>query len=238
MNFTEYWSQSRSPFYSFLFTVPLFLVYEFGIWVIQSPGQPIIRNAADVLMRDFLERFGMLGLHGLGIGLLAGFVITFFLYKRTWKDVPVSGRYLGLMLAESILWGVSLYALLNAVQIGLMNGTGSRIIQQVVLSLGAGIYEELVFRVLLISGLGVVVKFLFQWQDRTKDVAAILIAAAIFSLFHFTGDFADNPTIRLFLLRFLAGIALGTIYVWRGFGITAYAHGVYDIIVLLKLTIK
>ena len=38
------------------------------------------------------------------------------------------------------------------------------------------------------------------------------------------------------IYMFLAGIILGTIYFFRGFGITAWSHAIYDLIVLTRIT--
>ena len=61
-----YWSQSRSPLYSFLFTIPLFIIYEVGIFFISKDDIFIIRNGADAIMRQLLEHFGGIGLYGIG----------------------------------------------------------------------------------------------------------------------------------------------------------------------------
>tara|TARA_Y100001960_G_scaffold130370_1_gene138663 strand:- start:514 stop:882 length:369 start_codon:yes stop_codon:yes gene_type:complete len=115
---------------------------------------------------------------------------------------------------------------------------GKAILQQVILAVGAGIYEEFLFRVLLISGLSSIIGFVFLWEEKGSNIAALIIAAAIFSGFHFMGDYGDYFTMELFLLRFFAGVILGILYYVRGFGITAYAHSIYDLIVLIQITIR
>ena len=117
-----------------------------------------------------------------------------------------------------------------------MNPTGSMLVQQVTLAVGAGIYEEFLFRVLLIAGISVILGFIFQWSDKTRNWAAMVIAAGIFSSFHFIGEYGDFFSFNIFMVRFLAGIALGTLYFLRGFGITAWSHAVYDLIVLTRMT--
>ena len=69
-----------------------------------------------------------------------------------------------------------------------------------------------------------------------KKVGAILLAAVVFSGFHFMGAYGDSPTINLFFIRIVAGIVLGGIYVLRGFGVAAYTHTIYDLFVLVKYT--
>ena len=50
------------------------------------------------------------------------------------------------------------------------------------------------------------------------------------------GDYGEDPNFLVFMMRFIAGIFLGIIYVFRGFGPAAYAHTVYDLIVLTLVT--
>ena len=58
----------------------------------------------------------------------------------------------------------------------------------------------------------------------------------LFSGFHFVGIYGELPSINLFLIRTLAGVVLGIIYVMRGFGVAAYTHTIYDLFVLAKFT--
>jgi membrane protease YdiL (CAAX protease family) len=112
----------------------------------------------------------------------------------------------------------------------------SRLMQHIVLAVGAGIYEEFVFRVILITGLSHVIGFIFQWNNLAKNTCAILLSAMFFSGFHFVGVYGEIPSINLFIIRTLAGVVLGGIYVMRGFGVAAYTHTIYDLFVLVKFT--
>ena len=48
----SYFSNSKSPLYSFLFTLPLFIVYEIGVFISSIDQTMVIRNGADVLLRQ------------------------------------------------------------------------------------------------------------------------------------------------------------------------------------------
>ena len=76
----------------------------------------------------------------------------------------------------------------------------------------------------------------YQWSDKMKRWMAMSIAAGIFSAFHFMGEYADYFSFDVFLIRFFAGLALGSLYFIRGFGITAWSHALYDLIVLTQTT--
>ena len=232
----SYWRSTRSPLYSFLFTVPLFLIYEIGIFLTSSDDMFVLRNGADALMRQILATFGITGLYWVGVIFFIGFIIAFILQRKFWKKTQIHSDYFLLMMVESVVWSVLIYFLMTNVYLQLMNPTGSMLVQQVTLAVGAGIYEEFLFRVLLIAGISVILGFIFQWSDKTRNWAAMVIAAGIFSSFHFIGEYGDFFSFNIFMVRFLAGIALGTLYFLRGFGITAWSHAVYDLIVLTRMT--
>jgi membrane protease YdiL (CAAX protease family) len=232
----SYWLSTRSPLYSFLFTVPLFLIYEIGIFLTSSDDMFVLRNGADALMRQILATFGITGLYWVGVIFFIGFIIAFILQRKYWEETQIHSDYFLLMMVESVGWSVLIYFLMTNVYLLLMNPTGSMLVQQVTLAVGAGIYEEFLFRVLLIAGISVILGFIFQWSDKTRNWAAMVIAAGIFSSFHFIGEYGDFFSFNIFMVRFLAGIALGILYFLRGFGITAWSHAVYDLIVLTRMT--
>ena len=233
----SYFLQTRSSFYSFLFTIPLFFIYEVGILFLSKDDILVVRNGADFLMRSILESFGIFGLYGLGVIFLVGFIITYIYFFNDKSNKSIRADYLFIMIFESVCWALILYFLLSKFMLVLMNPIGKTITQQVTLAVGAGIYEEFLFRVMLISGLTGIIGFVFLWSEKTRKAAALIIAAGIFSAFHFMGDYGDYFSMELFLLRFFAGIVLGILYISRGFGITAYAHSIYDLIVLIQITI-
>ena len=233
----SYFLQTRSSFYSFLFTIPLFFIYEVGIFFLSKDDILVVRNGADFLMRSILESFGIFGLYGLGAIFLIGFIITYIYFFNDKSNKSIRADYLFIMIFESVCWALILYFLLSKFMLVLMNPIGKTITQQVTLAVGAGIYEEFLFRVMLISGLTGIIGFVFLWSEKVRKVAALIIAAGIFSAFHFVGDYGDFFSMELFLLRFFAGIVLGILYIARGFGITAYAHSIYDLIVLIQITI-
>ena len=67
---------------------------------------------------------------------------------------------------------------------------------------------------------------------------SVILSAAIFSAFHFTGPYGEMFDLTVFLYRLFAGVFLGALYAARGFGITAYAHMVYDFVVIFGLTVS
>lgn len=101
------------------------------------------------------------------------------------------------------------------------------------LSLGAGLYEELFFRVLLVGGLAAGARTLLGFGRKSAGVFAAVIGALVFSAFHYVGAYGDQFTIQSFTFRALSGLAFSALYLIRGFGITAWTHALYDAFLLL-----
>jgi len=62
------------------------------------------------------------------------------------------------------------------------------------------------------------------------------LSALLFSAVHYIGSMGDAFTLGSFLYRFLFGLILNGIYVWRGFGVAAWTHAIYDIMVIAFLS--
>ena len=233
----SYLLKSKTSFYSFLFTLPLFFLYEVNILFLSWDDILVVRNGADFLMRNILESFDIYGLYGLGLVFFLGLLVTYIFFIKEDQKQEVNVNFLFIMLAESMLWSVFLYFLLFKFMVLLMNPVGKTILQQVTLAIGAGIYEEFLFRVLLIAGLSGILGFVFMWDKTFKNIIAVVLSGGIFSAFHFMGEYGDFFSMELFLIRFFAGLILGVLYMYRGFGITAYTHSIYDLIVLIRMTL-
>ena len=233
----SYLLKSKTSFYSFLFTLPLFFIYEINILFLSWDDILVVRNGADFLMRNILESFDIYGLYGLGLVFFVGLLVTYIFFIKEDQKQEVNVNFLFIMLAESMLWSVVLYFLLFKFMVLLMNPVGKTILQQVTLAIGAGIYEEFLFRVLLIAGLSGILGFVFMWDKTFKNIIAVVLSGGIFSAFHFMGEYGDFFSMELFLIRFFAGLILGVLYMYRGFGITAYTHSIYDLIVLIRMTL-
>jgi membrane protease YdiL (CAAX protease family) len=101
-------------------------------------------------------------------------------------------------------------------------------VANLIFAIGAGLYEELVFRLMAIALLHLVLVDLFGLPWRWGAVIAVAGSAALFAGYHFTGDNAF--TWSRFLYFFAAGLYFAAIYVLRGFGIVAAVHAFYDVV--------
>jgi hypothetical protein len=62
---------------------------------------------------------------------------------------------------------------------------------QLMVSLGAGLYEELLFRVLVVGAIATLGVRALGWRPLTAGVVAVGVGALIFSAFHYIGPFGD-----------------------------------------------
>jgi hypothetical protein len=101
-------------------------------------------------------------------------------------------------------------------------------------SLGAGLYEELLFRVLLVSALAWGARRLLAWGPASSGLLAVTASATIFSAFHYLGPYGDPLRLDSFVFRLLSGLFFSALYLLRGFGITAWTHALYDLMIVLS----
>ena len=84
-----------------------------------------------------------------------------------------------------------------------INGpSGYKVLQNVTLAVGAGIYEEILFRVVLIFCFNYIISLVFQWKSYSK-IFYQFFSSIFFSLFHFIGEFGDYYSFDIFMVRFL-----------------------------------
>ncbi|MHC5075673.1 MAG: lysostaphin resistance A-like protein [Planctomycetota bacterium] len=111
---------------------------------------------------------------------------------------------------------------------------GSLLLANIVTGIGAGIYEELIFRLLLICGLMIVFQDLTGLSHKYSIILSVAISSALFSAHHHVdlltgqGSSVFNPA--AFIFRTLAGIYFAVLFAIRGFGITSGTHAFYNII--------
>ncbi len=117
------------------------------------------------------------------------------------------------------------------------------LLANVVTGIGAGIYEELVFRLILIIALMVLFQDILQFGHKFSIILSVLISAALFSAYHhivyLEGQFVQSSPFNWleFGFRTIAGVYFAVLFAIRGFGITAGAHAFYDIIAVFMNTL-
>lgn len=240
----SYWRDSRSPRYSVTFALPLLVAYELLAMALgTSTGG--VRNGADVLIKSvFLSLFGRNG--PLIFGALLIGVCAWLVVRDLKGGRRIRPGWFALMMAESVVLAMAFGIVVGIVSAQLLNpftivaqGPGSTaapaellFITRVMVSLGAGLYEELLFRVILVGALLWAGKRLMGWGPIASGMVAVVVGALIFSAFHYVGPYGDPIEINSFTFRAVAGVAFSGLYVVRGFGITAWTHALYDLMLL------
>ena len=230
---SNYWRYSRSAYYSAVAALPLLVIYEILIVLSQSRYWGI-RNAADVWIRTFLMAFDLQAQHitfvliGISLALIP-------IAKSRARGIKLKANYFALMFAECLAFSLVLGVVLQSIlRLGGLSsgGPGSGLIQNLALSIGAGLFEEIIFRVILLNLIFLLLSPLLK-KKVVAAVFSVLLASFLFSLSHYVGTMADTWQLYSFMFRWAAGLLFTVLYFVRGFAITAYTHALYDIWVLV-----
>ena len=241
---SRYWEDARAPRYSLLFALPLLVLYETLAASLGGGGTMAVRNGADVLLQQVAGAVG--GARGpMAIGAAMLILCAVLVIRDGRRNGGVRGRVFLGMFAESAAMASVFGLAVGLVTAQLLSPLGLLAIPadtpmdklplgtQVMLSLGAGLYEELVFRVGLVGALGLGARTLLGWTRTTSAIFAVGLGSLVFSAVHYIGPYGDPFTIGSFVFRAIAGVFLSAIFVLRGFGIAAWTHALYDLYLVL-----
>lgn len=228
----SYWGATSQAAYSFFFSLPLLAGYEGLLWLV-GPETSSNRNLVQVWLERLIG-WAMPYSWVLSIGvMLLGLAYVYGL-KRSQERLR--GWVFGLMLAESVMWAVLIWRFLPQffqylaapAQLGVVKET----LQSLALCLGAGFYEELFFRVLLVELLvWLLVGLRAQRAGVMHFIGAWFLSAVLFSAAHFL---YEPFSWYAFWYRGAFGLVMSGLYIIRGFGIAAWTHALYDILVLFR----
>jgi hypothetical protein len=240
---STYWRAVRAPRYSLSFAGPLLLLYEALAFSLSYGETVAVRNGADVLLKSlFVALGGRDGLAFFGVILVGGGALLIARDLR--RSGGVQPRFFGWMLAESVGYALVFGAVVGTLTGLLLPGVaplsqapdlvlGSlsqlSLPTRLMISLGAGLYEELLFRVILVSGLAWLGRQVFGWSSPATAAFAVVVGALIFSAFHYIGPYGEPLELGSFIFRTIAGLVFSGLYLERGFGITAWTHALYDV---------
>ena len=226
-----------------VFLAPLIGADEIGAAVYLAGGAGGIAEdiRAHRLLADFFEAFGVGGFYLPGIALAVVLVTWQILSRLPWR---VRGGTLAGMLLESAVWTFPLLVLAQltasaappAVEFGTpflgQSPPGSLaslgdlpLAARATIAIGAGLYEELLFRLVAIAFLHLALADVLGVPSRYADLASVVIAAVAFALYH------EDTTNFVFYTA--AGLYFGGLFIVRGFGIVVAVHAIYDLVALV-----
>ncbi len=226
-----YFQKTKRPLYVLVFLAPLILAYEVGATMLfaGADGAGEVLEARRVLV-GFFSLFGVAGLH-LPAALLVALLLSWQLIgKYSWTVRP---SVLVGMWVESCVWAIPL--LLVGPMLG---GIGPAVLSdplgelpwfsRLTLAIGAGLYEELVFRLILIAVVHAVASDLAQLGPKLSAGLAVAISAGVFAGYH-------RPVGGAIVFYLFAGALFAGVYLGRGFGVAAATHALYDTVALVLL---
>jgi hypothetical protein len=232
---STYLRSTRHPWASLLFLVPLLAAYEGGVLWLGGDQAARLRNGADAWLRWVLEVFGVGQVVAAPL-IVVGVLVVWSWWR--WADRPAdpvttwfgmafeSGAFAFLLWQFSQNFGPLMDHLGVRLEITVQTGR----VAQVLTYIGAGIYEEVLFRLGLFVGACVVLRGVrLPWLVAVPLAAGG--AAVAFAAAHHTGPYGEPMNPPVFLFRALAGLYLTALFVGRGFGIAVGAHAGYDVLV-------
>jgi hypothetical protein len=110
---------------------------------------------------------------------------------------------------------------------------GASLTTKLMLAIGAGLYEELLFRVLVVGALAWIGIKGLGWKKSVAGTVAVVVGALLFAGFHYIGPGSDRFELYSFVFRSIGGVFFSALFLVRGFGITAWTHALYDILVMV-----
>ncbi len=222
---------------SLMLVFPLFLIYQIGILVLPSAS-----NGVDLVTGQLLRLLhGQLGLYVLiNAGLGVAFVIAMIVLGRRHEFTP---RTFLPTLVESALYAGVMGTLIVLVMQNILHvdprlattppstvpaGLGTHI----VLAFGAGVHEELVFRLIMVGGGVWLLASVLGMRTWIAVVIAFAVSSVLFSAAHvFIGG--EPWRTGAFVYRLLCGLIFASLFRWRSFAVAVYTHALYDIFVLV-----
>ncbi len=237
MNLKDYLRGSRDLSLNVSLVVPALVLYQAGVWFLG----PDIRNGAHLLLQELFLLLGSLGTMILE-GLLVAFAVVCVIDACKKYDHVLSR--LGYLVLECLVYGAMLGPLVLLLRFPMMHlevmhlevggvfavaPPGSPlqdIFEKAARAMGAGVYEELFFRLLLMSALYHVILDLLRQARWVAATVALAVSSLVFSLCH------QNP--EHFHFYTLAGVVLGLLFYFRGFAAAVYTHAFYNLLVFFR----
>ena len=242
-----YWNEARQPLQILAFLLPLVVAYELGLALLLRSDQGVLTNKAHETLLVFFDRLGVPAAGGLylgGVVIVVVMLVWHLLTRDRWRIEPST---VGLMAIEAVVLTLPLLVLgqvISQTALAQSTGTGAlgdqlaslSVSSKMAISVGAGLYEELLFRMVLIAVIHTLLVDAAKLSHAAGATVAVVVSAAAFTVYHPVRDAAGTVSVRKIAFFFLAGLYFGGIYVLRGFGIVVAVHALYDIVTVLLLT--
>jgi len=238
-----YWHSARRPLQILALLLPPIIAYELCLALLLPTADRQHVNTVEAHRRllDFFAHLGVPRTGGLYLGglvIILVLLIWHLLLRDRWRVDPLVVAFMAL---ESFLLSIPLLLLgqliaHNPLAASLPVQTTFAdldVFSQMAISVGAGLYEELVFRMVLIAVLHTLLVDVGKVPHAVGAAIAILVSAVAFTFYHDLRDAAGGLSGRRVGFYLAAGLYFGAVYVLRGFGIVVGVHALYDVIAVL-----
>lgn len=233
------------PLHVLAFLLPLIAAYEIGTWVwLSDPATGAVDTIkAHSVLLGLFQSFGLGARSMPAVVLVTVLLVWHVLLGDRWSVRP---SVLAGMAAEAAAWTLPLLILAILIQrsaedVSPMAAAASPVTHllsmpwqaRLTVSIGAGVYEEMLFRFVLIAAVHLVLVDLCRLSDATGRVLGVIVSAGAFVLYHDAG--AGSLPATAAALYLAAGVYFGVLFLARGLGICAAVHALYDVTVLVVL---
>jgi hypothetical protein len=228
-------AESRNLLTSLILVFPLLLLYQVGVVLIY----PMI-NGADFLTRFLFQNVGLSRSAYLGYtALVAGVFELLVAVLRKRQGIHLT-MFVPVLL-ESAIYALTMGSLIVLVMTRVFGinprlavGLGDEgLVGRVVMSLGAGFWEETTFRLGILGAVAALCERVVGMRRFAALLVALGVSSFLFSAAHHIPPYGDPLHLGVFTFRLLAGVFFGLLFWFRGFAVAAYTHALYDIYVLI-----
>ena len=231
----SYLKRSEMPLASLVFLLPFIIFYEIGTrqFAFDAAHQTEQRIIAFNLMQQFFDWFGATGRYMPPAAVIVILLSVHIAHNDPWSVKPTT---LAGMAVEGAAWGLpllvfgTLAARWLAQHLPLMVAGSGDWRTLLVLSFGAGIYEEMVFRLVALTVLHMLFFDVLRMRKSAGYLLMVVISSLAFAFYHYLG--AEAFSWRSLVFRTGAGVYFAVLFLTRGFGVTAFSHSCYDIFVI------
>ena len=216
-------------------TLPIFLLYHTGVVFLP------IRNAADVVTSRLVEFAERSLVTYIAFTATVGAVVV-VLFLMLGQKRALRWQRFAMIAVEGIVYAVAMRVIAGYVvgQLRLDAGAAPQLgmFAGLVMSLGAGFYEELVFRVGIFALLGHLAQLaLLSSPTALKKSLFWLgwatLSSMLFSGWHHFGEMGEPFTLSAFVFRWVSGLVFTLIFSLRGFATSVWTHTLYDVWVMV-----
>jgi Type II CAAX prenyl endopeptidase Rce1-like len=233
--------QSRNLLTSLVLVFPLFLIYQVGVLL----TYPMV-NGADFLTRFLFQNLGLSKSAYLGYSALvaAMFALAVLILRRRQSvnlamfiPVLLESAIFAVTMGSAIVlvmtraFGIDPHLSVRLAQQGGLAQQG--IVTRMVMSIGAGVWEETTFRLGILMGVLFLCEKVFGMRRFVAVACAFAISSLLFSAAHHIPPYGDPFHLGVFTFRFLAGLCFALLFWFRGFAVAVYTHALYDLYVLV-----